>query len=393
MPMKTKPFKSQLARGEAKQFKAITPLGLDISGRWVKAVQIARGPHHTLRLDAAARFARVNADAPVGPDEGAWILSVLERAGFTVREVAVVAPVSSVISGNFELPPRGSGAPIEKLARLELARVGGTQPELLECGMWDIPRMSPRPNDPTRVMAVGLLRDRAEELVGGFRDPAIDVTAIEVRGLANARACDSIFTGQALNCVVDVGWDSAVVGVYVSDPMTGRVTLMLERTLKEGGLKLLYSTFRERYEIPDLAIDFAFNLSTLTEATDECDALNQAALIDTSKHWLMDLYDTLGAEVERSMNYAAGRYPKLAMGRVIVTGDGGQLPGIVEGMTERLGLEVVPASIARRVTVPPDLARFAVCTGLTGALGAALRSADRSAILPNTAPSTAAPAA
>src|SRR4051794_35623253 len=108
-----------------------TPIGLDVAGRWVKAVQLSRTATG-LRLAAAARVARADPAAGFSEADAQVLAGVLERAGFQGHDVVLGAPREMLLSDVLELPPRASGAPIEQLARVELARANKCDPASFE---------------------------------------------------------------------------------------------------------------------------------------------------------------------------------------------------------------------------------------------------------------------
>src|SRR4051794_17457208 len=106
---------------------AYGPIGLDIGSRWVKAVQLAgRGESRSLHAAAVLPTPVVpSVKDPVAEAEmlqtiAARLSSQLVRQGFHGRDVVVAAPAHRLEADLLELPPRGSGAPLDDLARVEI---------------------------------------------------------------------------------------------------------------------------------------------------------------------------------------------------------------------------------------------------------------------------------
>src|SRR3954469_22371612 len=125
------------------------PIGLDLSGRWFKAAQASvRGG---VRVMAKAKLTRgveqgvkgagaaTPANAGLKGTDAQVLAGALERGGFSGRRVTVIAPRHLLYTEVLELPPRASGAPIEQLARVELARSNRCEEGSFTLGMWDVP--------------------------------------------------------------------------------------------------------------------------------------------------------------------------------------------------------------------------------------------------------------
>src|SRR5262245_23870538 len=164
------------------------PIGLDLGGRWFKAAQasvrggvsakakITRGAEPGAKGGTAATAVMTAADAQV-------LAGALERSGFSGNRVTVVAPRPLLYAGVLELPPRASGAPLEQLARVELARSNRVEEGSFTLGMWDVPlgpggRGGRDPHHPTQVFAVGLANDRIEPVLAALEGVGLEVVAV-----------------------------------------------------------------------------------------------------------------------------------------------------------------------------------------------------------------------
>src|SRR5262245_44364514 len=100
------------------------PIGLDLSGRWFKAAQASAraGVCAKAKMTRGAEAKGTPAGAVLTPADAQVLAGALERSGFKGNRVTVVAPRHLLYAEILELPPRASGAPLEQLARVELAR-------------------------------------------------------------------------------------------------------------------------------------------------------------------------------------------------------------------------------------------------------------------------------
>src|SRR4051812_12575891 len=95
-------------------------IGLDVGNRVVKLAQLQR-----LRRGWQSRAMAVlpwHAEESLDQTAG-QIALILERQGFSGNRVVLAAPVRKVHCDMLDLPPRASGAPIEEIAKAEVARV------------------------------------------------------------------------------------------------------------------------------------------------------------------------------------------------------------------------------------------------------------------------------
>ncbi|MBL8759847.1 MAG: hypothetical protein JNL50_00955 [Phycisphaerae bacterium] len=205
------------------------PIGLDWSGPIAAAVQLRRarrGP----RLHAALRL-------PVGPPETAPAITdlhrVLWRHGFEGSDVVLTLPTkgtASTISGALSLPPRSCGAPIDQLARAEMARVAGRPADALELEMWDIPAPR-RAAAGCHVLAVAATGAEVAARVALFEDAGLCVAAADARASALCRATESLRApGPDLTIVLELAWDAAHLVAATGDAP------VFERRIDELGI-------------------------------------------------------------------------------------------------------------------------------------------------------------
>lgn len=211
---------------------AFSPIGLDWSGPTAAAVQLRRG-RNGWRLHAALR-------APVGPPTDADVIAglhrVLWRHGFEGTDVALTLPTkgpAGTFSSAFALPPRSSGAPVEQLSRVEMARVAARAPEELELEMWEVPAPR-RAAGGWHVMAIAAVSAEIAKLVDVFDQAGLRVLIADARATALARAAGPLLAaGDELTLVLDVSWDSAHLIAC------GAGTLVFDRRIDELALGTL----------------------------------------------------------------------------------------------------------------------------------------------------------
>src|SRR5437773_9923003 len=104
--------------------RRLSPIGLDLGSRQVKAVQLSRGPDGGWVLSASATFPRAQANtaSTIDVSEARRIADVLFRRGFVGNELALAVPDDKLLTANLELPPRSNEIPLDEIARGEFAR-------------------------------------------------------------------------------------------------------------------------------------------------------------------------------------------------------------------------------------------------------------------------------
>lgn len=349
---------------------AWTPIGLDVGARWIKAAQARRG-RHGLELVRAVRLERAKATgspaapgplasstgagAPaspsagvLGPTEAERVRGVLERHGFRGQSVVMRVPDTKMVKQVMELPPRQSGAPLDQIARGELARACRCAPDQMEASWWELPSGA-RASEGTHMMGVACAHASAEEVVAGAESVGLRVEALDTLSTAVRRACTRIAPVHALAMaglggaaeagdlcmIVDLGWHGAAIGVFVGD------MLAYERCISDAGLsgaagelttELGLDDDVARYVIDHLGVEGTPSAQVGAHATANTDApafhadaqlLAQARTIIT-KH-VRSLID----EVRASHAYAGRRFGARHDFDVLLTGGGAGVPGML----------------------------------------------------------------
>ena len=86
-----------------------TPIGIDLGGRCIHAMQLARRSRGW-QIRAFASLPRGDASAPPSAEEAAQLVDLLYRHGFRGREVVLAVPGSSVLATQLEVSPRTQAA-------------------------------------------------------------------------------------------------------------------------------------------------------------------------------------------------------------------------------------------------------------------------------------------
>lgn len=196
--------------------RRFSPIGLDWPGPTAAAVQLRRAKKGWA-IHAALR-------APVGPLSSADSIinlhRVLWRHGFEGSDVVLTLPtrgVAATTSATLALPPRASGAPVDQLARSEMARVTGRTPDALELDLWEIPAPR-RAASGWHVLAVAAPGPEVAARVKLFQDAGLRVIAADARASALCRATESLRADAPdLTIIVELAWDAAHLVAATAD--------------------------------------------------------------------------------------------------------------------------------------------------------------------------------
>lgn len=352
---------------------SMSMVGVDIGTRWVKAAQLRR-VGRSWRLHAAAKIERPLPDRvslASGPpawtaDEAMRLGDVLERSGFHPAGLNVAAPREMLLATTLELPARSSGAPIEQIARAELARSGKCDAASMEMAMWDLPAAA-RSQAGTPVMAVALPSDRGEQIAAAFDSGAWEVHAIDFRPVGLARAVRP-WLGNGVGVVLEFGWDATLISLISAE------RVVFQRSLEDLGLGRLHGQMVLRTGLAVADIDAALN----PPDTEAC-GHRASSILMSCRALIADHMERLGTELSRSLGYAQHRHANTAVTGLCLVGDGGLISGVRERLSAAAGLEarvVTPESVAICKSIP---ARLAGDPAMAAAVGLAMNMAGESA--------------
>ena len=294
-------------------------IGVELSSRWMKAVQAARGS------SPGVRIARPRPGDAFSREDAALLAGVLERTGFQGNRVVVSPPRELIIADVLELPPRSSGAPLEQLAKLEIARTHKCDAGSLEVGLWELP--SPvRAGDQAHVFAAAMPFARSVPILDAFEAGGLEVVAIDVPANALARAHAA---GEMPDAMLELGWSGALLCVVHAG------VVVYERFIEDAAVSGLVESAAERLGVAKEAVE-AVMVPDPGAATLHQDSPLWAEL----RGIVAEHLETTAQEVGRSLAYMAHRYQSWQFRRLALSGDGAHLPGLSERLAAELQVQV-----------------------------------------------------
>lgn len=318
-------------------------IGVDIGDRWMIASQLIAGGQGRSALGASVRLPRT-ATGALTTAEAVLLGQTIAHAGFVGSRIALVAPDQALLPAVLELPPRTSKAPIERLARIEVARIHRREPDGFDLATWDLPATD-RTRGATHAMAIALPTEAGDAAAGAFDVTGADVVAIEPRACALAR-CGAAASGgvPGLYSVVDVGW-SATTLVLLHVTGDGPASVVYERRMQEVQLGSCVERMRD-----SIGLETDVAEAAMRRSEEEMREAKLAELYRTIRRYQTELSDALVPEVQRSLVYAMQRYPAIPMAGVWLTGEGAGVRGVRARLSSALALDVrlmTPATLTR----------------------------------------------
>ncbi len=330
----------------------LSAIGLAISPRWISAVQVRRDRHAAgAKLAVAARLPRQRTAVDPTADELVRAIEALERQGFRGPEVILSTPSAKLLSGVFALPPRSSGAPLDQIARNELARAHRAEPGEIECGWWEVPP-GVRETEGSQVIAIGCRHADSIGLVSVCEEAGLNVLALDAPGPALARAMRHAVTpSPALTGVLELDSDGAHLVVLRGE------TIVYERALAEGGLSAIASQLGKKLGIDIETAEYLIGRVGLDMEIQELK--DESELLDEARAIIAEGADQLAVEVRASASYAGRRFGE-NVDRLLIAGEGASIPGLVKRLARKLETEARSVSIEDVLNAPYPEGEIAV---------------------------------
>ncbi len=351
-----------------------SPIGVDISSRWIAAAQVersgpAREPRPLVRRAVCIARARASGSRPDAA-ELARFAEVLDRRGFRGNDVVIAAPDDRLVTAALELPPLNSAAPVHDLAKSEVARTHRLNPEACELALWEIPggiRASEGGDAKGRgsggavqYMAAALTHADGESLLAAFEGAGLRVRAIEARAWAMAAACRPLAgEGAGGAALLDLG-ESAALLVLVQDG-----SVVYQRAMNEAALDALRARLAASLGLSPEVLEFV-----LGGGAEPAGAI--VPLPDGAGPLIDEYIEAIAAEARAAFDYVARRPSADGVLRLVAAGAGARVPGVPERLGRALGIEVAVAAPATLAECPGQIAEVCRDARLASALGLAV---------------------
>ncbi|QOV92046.1 pilus assembly protein PilM [Humisphaera borealis] len=342
-------------------------IGVDVGTKSIKAVQVERGANGIAKVVAAMCRPR-GAIGPLTADEVVGLADAVRQAGFVGSSAVFAAPPADAIISTIELPPRSSNAPLDQLARMEMARNTRIAPDSFELAWWEMPPGA-RNSRGTHAMAVAVPHAKADSLLDTVEPGGFDVAALDLEPTALSRACATALSPTGITAILDLGNGPATLTL-----VHGR-TITFNRRLPEVAAGALQEELCRRLAIEAdvaefLLAEIGVGTGPRAQSGDADDAVE---LPDEGRREVNGFVDAMTKELALSFDYAGHLYPDAPVSRLLLTGGGAAMAGLVEKLSAALSVEVRRVAPATLVTCDPGLLSVCSSPAMTLALGLAMR--------------------
>ena len=326
---------------------SVLPIGVDVGGRNIRAVQLKGGPGRW-SVCAADSAVRDNPGAPIGRADAVQLRQLISEGAFKGRRVVLAVPNSQLLTGIMELPPRSSGAPLDQLARGELSRMHRCEPDSFEIACWDLPAPA-RAGGSTYVMAAGFSHVQADDLIDTIEAEGLNVHALDIHASAVSRACGPLLRGvEGIVSILDLGWDQANL-VFLHQGV-----IVYERKLVKSGIGAVVDSLSREWK---LHRDKAHKLVREIGLTGGENSEVSPDDIQAANGAVSSYCDALVEEMRIPLSYLTNQYPDATPETLLLIGGGSLVPGLEVRLDSLLNFYVRTVRPDDIVKCSPEIAR------------------------------------
>ena len=308
-------------------------IGIDSDGRFINVVQLSRS-RGQLQIEAATSIARADHTIPLDSEEISRLISVLRRQGFQGNSVVLALPNETVMTSILKMPDADNQENVNKRALSEMAASHQCSPLAIEASWWNLPHANTE-TAPDYIMAVACRSELAHAAVDLFEECGMVVRAIDVKPCALTRACSPLLEGSdGVTAILNVGWGIAEMVIVQEE------TVIFERTLVESNLNQLHMSLVAKYALEAPVIDQLIAEIGCQSNEGENTKTTQTELVVALRNQIADYVDRLSCELSASISYATQEYDRKPVTRLLITGEGSEIPGIDERLSCELKLKV-----------------------------------------------------
>jgi len=304
-----------------------TPVGIEISGRFVRMLQLAQTGSQ-FRLHAWSVFPRLDSKSDIAQEAGR-IAAVYERRGFAGRDIAFCLPDEAALSAVIDLPPAKSGAPVASIAAAEIGRMFKHAPDALELSHWELPTTA-RQGGAVATIVVACPHATAQPLIDAFDAHDLRLRVLEPRCTTLVRACSAeTASNDSIEVILSLGWTQSRFYAVCSG------LVVLERVLENADLETLHrvvaGTIGMDTDLAPTALKDA--LRAERELLADPDAAREVQ--EQVRHYT----DSLTTEALTALSYLTRRFAGRKASRLLVVCDGEEAPDLAKEVASRLSLE------------------------------------------------------
>ncbi len=310
-------------------------IGLDVDDHEFRAVQLRRVGNQNVisawaifprQLDSSAHQ-RTLSGAP-GDEEVRWAANLLARRGFTGTSITCVPRTRDCSQHVIELPPPESGAPIEQLARGEVARERKSDPKSFEIGYWPLPQRG-RSNE---TMAVACPTATIDGLIEAYEAGGLEVVGIDLpelaimRGVLETTSVSMPTAEPCIDAVLHVSWNSALAVVTL-----GHRIVYVRRI--ERGASHAWEHATERFGLSRISAQAVLGDHDAQTQSEQLEKIRAACWAGLAKE--------LATELDVAIAYVSHGFRMSPLGSVILAGYGSTNLTLEHQLDQKLGIPLI----------------------------------------------------
>ncbi len=304
----------------------LSSIGLTIDAHEFRAVQLMRTTKGISTV-AWALFPRrdetdhAQRSSLPESDELQWALRILGRRGFVGNTISIAPSTGQCSSHVIELPPAESGAPVDQLAKVEVARAKKCSPEDFELGYWALPAKGRT----QETLAVACPRPVIDETIERFESAGFVPAGIDLLELAISRAGAQGTGENEINALLHIGWRSSLAVLTL-----GNTVIYVRRI--ENGASSVWDMSASRYGLSPKGADAVINDQMLADGSRGYAKIKRAT-------WSV-LAGELASELDITIAYVAHSFRTAPLGKIYLSGYGAVNPVIDEHLDKVLGIPI-----------------------------------------------------
>ncbi|MEL7474384.1 MAG: hypothetical protein AAGK04_13785 [Planctomycetota bacterium] len=292
-------------------------IGVEIGSRALGAVATDRAGRTLGRL----RLTRETSSVAPSESDLARLASALRRRGWVARSAWAVAPREATTLHGLTLPPPETGAPLDKLARAEVARIGHRSEDSFELAWWLAP-MAHRRGESVLATAAVVDHDTSTAVLDGFESVGLSLRGLLPSAWALVAGAREDLPTSGLGVLLDVGWGrSSLVAVSGDAPA-------YERRLSSA-FGMYVRSVAERLDLSD-----AEALRTIGRVGEL-----EGRLAEIVADGLRRFGEGLAAELDESIGYLRSLWPDESIGQIVLSG--AEASGLDDWLMTAIGLSVI----------------------------------------------------
>lgn len=302
---------------------ATSSIGLTVTGSQVRAAQLRREGGRW-KVARVLSLPRLSPGDEFDATEACRIAGVLERQGWAGREVVLALPNELLIRGLIEVKA-GVDDDAFLLAAQEVERTEGLLAGEYELAAWH-PVEGATAGKVSLVCVTGARHDAVETISDAFATSGYHLKAVDSRAMALSRCVEA--KGPGLTAVLDITMSNTELVLF-----DGR-GVVYQRGLLELGLQHVRLGLVEAGLDGPAADHFIHAVGLGSEALCQPTDASLTQVMHTYTQALLD-------EAEPALSYVARMLPSKPVKRLLVVGDGAEVPGLAEAVAKRLGLDLM----------------------------------------------------